>query len=89
MIIIVTNLKSVFLNIITKALCQMSAHHEKHEEASERLTKSSTAQKKGQLIWMDLINLGSEAKIRNSIPLSPDFVFVQWSPSKEGGMLCW
>ena len=46
MIIIVTNLKSVFLNIITKALCQMSAHHEKHEEVSEQLTKSPIAQKK-------------------------------------------
>lgn len=74
MIIIVTNLKSVFLNIITKALCQMSAHHEKHEEASDQLTKGPTAQKKGQLIWMGLTNLGSEAKIRNSIPLSADFV---------------
>lgn len=37
--------------------------------------KKPNSSEEGQLIWMDLANLGSEAKIRNSIPLSPGFVF--------------
>lgn len=75
MITIVINLKSVFLNTITKALCQMSAHHEKHEEDSEQLTKKPNSSKEGQLNWMGLTSLGSEVKIRNSFPLTPVFTF--------------